>query len=627
MNYRLFLSFTILILPFFLSAQDDFESGRNYWINTKEKDFSKIQNTMNTWYANRDKERGSGYKQWKRYEYRMKDKLDQEGRIVNVAAWNFQAAKEYYSQKSSVVQTGDWSFVAPNSWSNGNSGYNPGNGRVNCVGFHPSDANTFYIGTPFGGIWKTSDQGNTWTPLHDGLPSLGVSGIAVHPTNPDTIFILTGDGDGNNTPGVGVLKTYDGGITWMETGLSWAIDQSERGYRLVMDPNDPDKMLAATTDGILLTTDGWNTWTQQATGTFRDIEFKPGASNIAYAEKSGDFYRTVDGGLNWTKVTNGVPTNANRLAIGVSPDDANVVYFVAGPSDGAGRFVGLYYSDDQGQSFTMLNDTPNILGYSSSGSDNSHQSWYDLAIAVHPTDADRLYTGGINVWKKINPLPLLNISQWVYGGTQYTHADIHALDYNPLNNYLYCGSDGGIFQSIDGGDSWTDISSGIANMQFYKISGTPQNASLLVGGAQDNGTNKWDGGNDVIHIYGADGMDNMISYNDSDTIYYSTQNGGLRRSTNGGNSASGIKPPGSSGSWVTPYIMDPTNSSIIYGGYSDVYKSTNAGSSWTNMGADGRTAMAIGTNDPTRLYAARNNTLRTSSNGGTSWDNITGSWT
>ena len=627
MIYRYLLSLFILFAPFMLCAQNDLEASRTYWIDTEERDFSKIQEKMNTWYEDRDQGRGSGYKQWKRWEYRMKDKLDQDGRLVNVAARNFQAAKEYYSQKSSVVHTGDWSFVAPNDWVNGNQGYNPGNGRVNCIGFHPTDVNTFYIGTPFGGIWKTTDQGSTWAPLHDGLPSLGVSGIAVHPTNPDTIYILTGDGDGNDTPGVGVLKTYDGGITWMETGLSWTIDQNERGYRLVMDPNDPDIMLAGTTEGILRTTDGWDTWTQEASGTYRDVEYKPGASNIAYAERqSGQFYRTVDGGLNWTQVTNGVPGSASRLAIGVSPDDVNVVYFVAGPTNGAGTFRGLYYSDDQGQSFSLLNDTPNILGYSSSGSDNNQQSWYDLAIAVHPTDADRLYTGGINIWKKVNPNPLVNITQWVYGGSQYTHADIHMLEYNPLNNYLYCGSDGGIFQSADGGDSWTDISAGIANMQFYKISGTPQDASLLVGGTQDNGTNKWSGGNAVTHIYGADGMDNMISFVNSDTIYFSFQSGGFRKSNNGGNNCFGIKPSGANGSWVTPMIMDPTNSHIIYGGFSDVYKSTDGGASWSNMGADGRTAMAIGTNNPQRLYAAIGSTLRTSSNGGTNWSDVSGPW-
>jgi photosystem II stability/assembly factor-like uncharacterized protein len=247
-------------------------------------------------------------------------------------------------------------------------------------------------------------------------------------------------------------------------------------------------------------------------------------------------------------------------------------------------------------------------------------------MAAHPNIDNKVYTGGVNVWRTTDGLTFTNISQWVYGGSQYTHADIHVLEYNPINNYLYCGSDGGIFESTDGGDSWTNISDGLATMQFYKIAGTESNASLLLGGAQDNGSNKWDGGTDVTHLYGADGMDCMINHSNSDTIYYSYQSGGLRRSTNGGNTGQNIKPSGSTGSWVTPYIMDPTNANIIYGGYSDVYKSVDGGDTWTNKGADGRSALAIGHNNPLRLYAARNTTLRTSEDGGDFWAVVTGPW-
>jgi len=163
-------------------------------------------------------------------------------------------------------------------------------------------------------------------------------------------------------------------------------------------------------------------------------------------------------------------------------------------------------------------------------------------------------------------------------------------------------------------------------MQFYKIAGTEGDDQLLLGGTQDNGSNKWDGGTDITHIFGADGMDCMIDYNNNNTIYFSFQNGGLRKSNNGGNNSFGIKPDSASGSWVTPYMMDPVNPNIIYGGYSDVFRSTNGGANWTNKGADGRSAMAMGTNNTSRLYAARNNTLRMSNNSGDSWSNITGFW-
>ncbi len=164
---------------------------------------------------------------------------------------------------------------------------------------------------------------------------------------------------------------------------------------------------------------------------------------------------------------------------------------MAGPATTPGVFTGVYRSTDSGANFSTRSTTPNILGYSSTGSDDIDQAWYDLAIAVALDNTSKLYTGGINVWKSINAgTTMTNVSQWVFGGTEYTHADIHALEYNPLNDYLYCGSDGGIFQSSDGGDSWTNISTGLANMQFYKIAGKESNSNLLVGGTQDNGSNK-----------------------------------------------------------------------------------------------------------------------------------------
>jgi hypothetical protein len=126
----------------------------------------------------------------------------------------------------------------------------------------------------------------------------------------------------------------------------------------------------------------------------------------------------------------------------------------------------------------------------------------------------------------------------------------------------------------------------------------------------------------MLHILGADGMDCMIDHTNSNILYNSTQNGDLNKSTNGGTSFSGIQPAGSVGSWVTPYIMNPNNSSIIYGGYSDVYKSLNGGSTWSNMGVDGRGAMAIGTSNSNRVYASSGSTINMTSDAGVTWTNI-----
>jgi hypothetical protein len=315
------------------------------------------------------------------------------------------------------------------------------------------------------------------------------------------------------------------------------------------------------------------------------------------------------------------------MAIGVTPNNNHYVYLFAGPSYSNGTFVGMYRSYDSGVNFYVKSTTPNILGYSSIGNDDKDQTSYDHAVAISPTDVGDILTGAINCWVSTD-----FGSNWTLSsmwndppGSTYTHADLHALEFNPLNNWLYCGSDGGIFRTTNFGATWVDLSDGLAITQTYRFAGYQGNANLLINGTQDEGSNKWTGGSTMLHVLGADGMDCMIDHSNSNVLYNSTQNGGLNKSTNGGSSYSGIKPSGASGSWITPYIMHPTNSQIIYGGYSDIYKSTNGGASWTNLGYNGSGAMVHGVNNTFRIYASidNSNTVYMSNNAGASFTTVT----
>ncbi len=596
---------------------------------TETTTLNEIQTLAEAHFENSDRGRGSGYKQYKRWEYKMERQVNADGKILNFSSLNWDVINELNSGTSQMERSsGSWTSLGPTSYTNGNSGYNGGLGRVNVIAFHPTDANTIYIGVPAGGVWKTTDGGSTWSPMADFLASIGVSGIAVDHSAPNTVYILTGDGDGGDTQSIGVMKSTDGGTTWNTTGLSWGVTNFTRGYKLLMHPTNSSIMFAATTIGILKTTDGWATWSNTQSGNFRDIEFKPGAPATMYATTSNSFYRSTNSGNSWSVVSSGLPTGEDRAELGVSAANSNYVYYMTGPA-GSSSFKGLYRSTNSGASFSTMATTPNILGYSTTGNDSSSQSWYDLAIAVNPADANNTITGGVNIWRSTNGgVSNTCITNWSQpsGGFDYVHADIHELVYNPLDNRLYCGSDGGISYSTDNGNNWTSIWNGLAIMQFYRIAGVESNQNLLVGGAQDNGSNKYTGTNTIQHIYGADGMDCMIDYNNNNTLYYSYQGGGLRRSTDGGATGTTIKPGGSNGAWVTPYGMDASNPSIIYGGYSDVYRSTNMGNSWSNLGSDGRGAFAVGVDNSARLYAAVSNTIQTSANTGSSWSTITGPW-
>jgi photosystem II stability/assembly factor-like uncharacterized protein len=186
-------------------------------------------------------------------------------------------------QKSSVtplsLPKGNWKPLGPD---NSPGGYN-GIGRINCIGFHPTDPNTFWVGSPAGGLWKTTDGGKTWATYTDNLPVLGVTSIAVDYTNPQIIYIATGDGDNaygipgqpsaGYTQSVGVLKSTDGGVTWKSTGLHWDVEQTYLIGTLLIHPVYPNILLAATSDGIYKTENGGDTWKKTQSAHFQDMRF------------------------------------------------------------------------------------------------------------------------------------------------------------------------------------------------------------------------------------------------------------------------------------------------------------------------------------------------------------------
>jgi len=629
-KYLLLLTISLFCLSWQSNAQAYLELIQNPKSNTT---LQEVQQLAEAYFSNKDLGRGSGYKQYKRWEYRMERLVNEDGLIkknFNRLTWEEGVkANAITLSNANTRMPGGWMDLGPTSYSNGSNGYNGGLGRVNIVAFHPIDANTLYVGTPAGGLWKSTNGGTSWNPMSDALASIGVSGIAVDHSAPETVYILTGDGDGGDTNSIGVMKSTDGGASWATTGLNWGVTSFNRGYKLLMHPTNSDIMFVVTTSGILKTTDGWATWSNVQNGSFRDIEFRPNNPSVMYAVAGGTFFRSTDTGSSWSVVSTGLPTSESRIALAVTPANENYVYYLAGPSTGVGSFKGIYRSIDSGLTFTSMTTTPNILGYDTNGNDASDQSWYDLALAADPTNAENIITGGVNVWRSTNGGASISaVSAWSEptGSFEYVHADIHELTYNPVDGKLYVGSDGGVSVSSDNGQTFTNIWDGLQIMQFYRIAGIASNPDLIVGGAQDNGSNVYSGNTNILHIYGADGMDCAVDYNTPNTVYFATQNGGFRKSTNGGNTSFGIKPPGGTGTWVTPYGMDATNPNIIYGGFTDVYRSANGGSSWTNLGSNGSGALAIGVDDPARLYAASGSTIQMSSNTGGSWTTVTGPW-
>jgi len=663
--------------------------------------FNDIQRDFNIYYESvmqgQDKiPKGSGIKQFKRWEHYWEARVDENGNfpadghtLTEIEKYNRAQLSNGQSSRTYDPGTGTWEIVGPTpAPSNGTTQIN-GNGRLTCITFHPTDPNTIFVGAPSGGVWKTTDNGATWAEFSGGLTRLGVSSIVIHPTIPTTMYIATGDRDSYDAPGYGVWKSVDGGNNWFA-------HNSTMGNRtineLIMDPTDPDKMLASATNGyVYRTTNGGTTWTaSNFTGVnLRDLTYHPTNSSIVYAAGT-EFHKSTDGGATWIEITSGVPAGAQRIAIAVSPDQPDWVYLLAGGGTG---LVGIYRSINSGTDFTTRTTTPNIMGYATDGSDARGQSSYDIVIAADPTDADIIYTGGINLWKSINGGTTMTcVSYWareIVGPPYYAgvHADHHALEFSPHNGALYNGNDGGLYTSTNNGINWSDLSSGLAIAQVYKIGVSQTTNGLVINGYQDNGTaiSRDDSFRTEI---GGDGMECAIDPTDADYIYGALYYGDIRRSRDNGNSFETIAEEGANGiteggSWVTPYKLDPNTPARMFVGYDNVWRSddvktpiatsvvwtkisTFTGTSnirdlaiapsnsnvvyvsrydnklyysinattispfWTDIGANLPVAnepedIEIDPTDPTHVFIALNNNIYESTNSGGSWVDISGS--
>ncbi len=635
-----------------------------YSLNSKST-FFDIQKAMNEHWAslgvdggyvlkNGVKEKVPNWKIYKRWEYYWEQRVNQlTGEFPKTTA-----VDEYEKYKKSPYYSPgntDYSESWTNLGTNTSTGGYAGLGRINCIAFHPSDANTFWVGSPSGGIWRTSNGGTNWTILNNNMAVLGVSDIVIPSdyATSNTIYIATGDRDGgsmwalgggqsNDNNSIGVLKSTDGGATWNTTGLTFTVSQNKLVYKLLIHPTNKLILFASTSDGIYKSTNGGTSWTQKSLNEWGDMEFKPSDPTVMYASSmpyAGTYInRSTNSGENWSYYS--ITASGRRGEIAVTPANSSVVYLLSANSSGG--VYGVYKSTNSGANFTAVNSgsPAGMLGYFTDGSGGSGgQGSYDWCIAVKPDDANTVFIGGITTWKSTNggvsftantcwaPDSYYNIS-----GVPVTHADKHAMIYQSAS-VLFEGNDGGIYKTVNGGTNWTDLSNGLVISQIYRIGVAQTSSTKILTGLQDNGSKLLNSGS-WSDVYGGDGMECIIDFYNSNYMYATYVEGEISRSVNGGVSFPTIiseNIPGGQpvGFWVTPYVINPSNSLVLFAGYDKVWKTADRGNSWTSasqvLSSSAKLrSLAIAPSNQNVLYAADQlNMWKTTDGGATNWSTVT----
>lgn len=472
-------------------------------------------------------------------------------------------------------QSREWTNIGP--WNVG--------GRVKSIVVHPKDDDIVWIAAAAGGIWKTEDGGNNWRPLFDFENSLSMGSLAIDENNANVLYAGTGEavmGGGNVYPGAGIYKSTDAGESWFLTGLS-TVEAISKVYVHPMNSNLVIVGGIASNGGFYISRDAGNTWSRKLEGNICDITINRSNPNEFIVAKiyDGIFY-TDDGGESWREIMQGIRTPGigdeiyGRFSVQAAPSNFNIVYALF-EDKGLSGDPRLYRSSNKGASWQKMQDlaTDFFRG----------QGFYDNHLAIHPSDPDFVFAGGIWLYRSKDGFKNLEYSMKINSNNEI-HVDQHALAFGNQNfNLVYTGNDGGMYKSTNLGSIWTDINNDLMITQFYAMGIDHENDFVTYGGTQDNGTlgkldsDRW------YQIFGGDGFDVFVDPSDSKIIYGSVYYGNPWKvdlnKMQAWQIVKGLDPT-DQGLWHSPFIMDEENE-ILYLGRHALYESYDGGESWDKL--------------------------------------------
>ncbi len=420
-----------------------------------------------------------------------------------------------------------WRLVGPRLIPDGQTygaGRTPVSGRVSSVAVDPSNANHILCGSAAGGVWESRNGGASWAPRTDRMPTLTTGAIAFDPTSPNVVYVGTGEGDFYAGFGVGILRSTNGGATWVVHASAPFVGSGF--HDLVVDPANGNHLLAATTNGLFESGNGGTTWNQRRFARTWALSMHPagGGSAEVLAACSDGLYRSGNGGQNWARVNlPGGPAAWNRLAVDHVRSNPAVAY-----AFGASGGTAFLYRRNAAGTWQRIS-TPSDLAVG--------QAWYDWFLAAAPDRVNQVYLGAINAHRgdlSGSTWSWINLSAKPAGGDSI-HPDQHAITFHPTNaSTVYVGNDGGLYRSPNRGINWESLNAGLAITEMEYIAQDPGSSRWLMGGTQDNGTNRYRGSTVWDHIADGDGGDCAVNNITPDTIFHSFFRMGFERSNDRG---------------------------------------------------------------------------------------------
>jgi photosystem II stability/assembly factor-like uncharacterized protein len=500
-------------------------------------------------------------------------------------------------------------------------------GRVSDFAIPATKPTTMYVALGTGGVFKTENQGTTWSPVFEKEAVASVGAIEVWPKNPDVVWAGTGEANSRNSSswGNGVYRSSDGGGTWRHLGL----DNTHTIGRIVADPNDSNTVYVAALGhlwgsnperGVYKTSDGGRTWSlvlkvDAQTGCV-DLAMDPRSPQTLYAAMyarrrtpwsytsggtTGGIFRTRDGGHSWTKLTDGLPKRTGRIGLEVYAADPRVVFAVVESDEGGtldafddkSRVGGVFVSEDGGDHWIRK-------------SPFAPRPFYFSQIRVQPDDRSRVYLLGTDLWISDDG----GVS-FRAGGAKNLHPDCHAMWISPSDgNHVVLGTDGGVFLSRDRAKNW-DFINNLAVGEFYNVAVDMADPYRICGGLQDNQSwcgpsrtraeaDPWQDENRHLGIFndqwiclgGGDGFHVAMDPTDSSIVYYESQGAYLNRLHLGSGRQRNLRPQAREGqpvfrfNWNSPFQISPHDPTVLWLGGNQVFKLYERGNKWEAVSPD-----------------------------------------